>query len=223
MWGDLGRCEEIRGDAGRCGEIWFSNTSSPGAAKSEPRSCAFFRPCPVAVPFSCESKLPRSRLGNVQGEVREVSRKCPECQLPRSRLSKSPAHGLYPAKVVVMTASPRVAYSIAISGHLGPSRGRAWRQPARRRHELGLDTRHGARRDLISSWATTHHWYAVSPSLPWLAAGPRTAATRCPLERRTWSAMNTSRSRLLTHGKAGHSRACLGRVWEWSGKGLGRV
>jgi len=151
MWGDLGRCEEIRGDAGRCGEIWFSNTSSPGAAKSEPRSCAFFRPCPVAVPFSCESKLPRSRLGNVQGEVREVSRKCPECQLPRSRLSKSPAHGLYPAKVVVMTASPRVAYSIAISGHLGPSRGRAWRQPARRRHELGLDTRHGARRDLISS------------------------------------------------------------------------
>mmetsp|Transcript_9238 Transcript_9238/g.27198 ORF Transcript_9238/g.27198 Transcript_9238/m.27198 type:complete len:543 (+) Transcript_9238:86-1714(+) len=65
--------------------IWFSYTSSPGAAKSEPRSCAFFRPCPVAVPFSCESKLPRSRL------------------------SKSPAHGLYPAKVVVMTASPRVA------------------------------------------------------------------------------------------------------------------
>ena len=86
-----------------------------------------------------------------EGEVREVSRKCPECQLPRSRLSKSPAHGLYPAKVVVMTASPRVAYSLAISGPLGSSRGRAWRQPARRRHELGLDARHGARRDLISS------------------------------------------------------------------------
>ena len=40
----VARCGEIWGDAGRCGEIWFSNTSSPGAAKSEPRSCAFFRP-----------------------------------------------------------------------------------------------------------------------------------------------------------------------------------
>ena len=150
----VARCGEIWGNAGRFGEMRGDLVLKHLVARrSEERTplLRILQAVPRRRPLFVREQVAAIAPRECQGEVREVSRKCPECQLPRSRLSKSPAHGLYPAKVVVMTASPRVAYSLAISGPLGSSRGRAWCQPARRRHELGLDARHGARRDLISS------------------------------------------------------------------------
>mmetsp|Transcript_31922 Transcript_31922/g.79503 ORF Transcript_31922/g.79503 Transcript_31922/m.79503 type:complete len:244 (-) Transcript_31922:735-1466(-) len=67
--------------------IWSSYTSSPGDEKSAPRSCTFVNAKGVAIPVSKESRLPRVRPPN------------------------SPANGLYPAKVELITASPRVAES----------------------------------------------------------------------------------------------------------------